>query len=1154
MSISKTRLALAASITKIAIVTGFAVLLLTLASSHLCAASIYAIKQNLMQYNPGFEDTNIAYTNMSKVSTSPYAGSYCGRQTYTPWNANWNTTAIPTATPAAQYAYSDNSITNCVPGKQYRLSAWNKNTVSAGDIYIGMQFKDSSDCFIGSGAWKKIPNQNAAPAWQICEMEFTAPPGTVSMTPYFCIDANVTADPVNNTQPDVYWDDIAIEDYNLANNPNFEEDLTSWTNASRISASPRSGNYCITQTYTSGGSPGDWDCAYSYNNAKFIPCSAGEQYYFSVWNRNTVTGGDIKIGMRFVNSAGNSISYSWGQTVKTNFSDWQKCEMVFIVPYDAVKMTTYFKAEYNVMSGEIYWDDITVSLIGTNLGFEQTPTNYTNITLDSANQRSGAYCGKQTYIAGNTWNCAYHNIPYIRCGSNESYCLSVWNKNNVPTSGSTNPDDRISIGVRFVNSSNISIGYTAWQPIPHNSSAWQQCTLEFTTPPGTVAINPYFMIGKNIANDYNIYWDDITITPSAVYASAYGSTHNAATIDAAIQAISSNTKTLILDGSSWSIDDNVTVPSNIILKIVEGTTVSIATGKTLTISGKVNLGPTGKFTGPGTVNIQDTTVAAMPQWWGAIPDNTSIDCAPGIRSALASGAQNIYLPQGTYLVKTLSGNIVSSQEYAFVIPNQMVCFYGDGMNATSIKMDTDVLMPSTAGATTGGAGFYVNNNAAGDNTASVKLKNFMIDMNGYNNLVPAVTPVKACYALRAVNSNNITIEGVGFLNSPGRNYLVFSSTSTLAGNNYIYRTRNNTVRSCVFRNGGTSLAYSDGYDANKNQSDFSHVYMDSSDSVFEQNIILQDHYPFTNNGGLEAHAYNIVCQNNYFSGNDPAAYIWADKVYNSNATEFCGGNKFKYNIMRKCQAGIIMSGSSIGEENRAILKDIEITHNKISLKKFPNSTAIPAWTTTGDNRNGFTDTMCQQAAILMYPSTIVACLLQDSEISYNSMCEDGTEEQPIASNFIATTGLNNVSISYNTVEKATGDAMIFVSSAYQQDSGNPTAMTDVTINNNTIADFGGSSTAYYAIKFTFGMYFKYNSVTGEYEASTSSSDHAYDLPSNVSIQNNTISKVTNPTSSYAFWLSWTGITATWGSVSGNTLNSIQFKAGPRAYDNFPSSY
>ncbi len=532
--------------------------------------------------NPGFENQG-TFNNIERVSTNPHSGSYCGKQEYTAWNSTGFSGKF-----SGNFAYLNNTpLSGFIVGRTYRFSVWNKNSVSTGDICIGIEFKDSSGMLI-KREYRKIPNNSTS--WQFCKMEFTPPPGATQMNPFFFIESTVVADSVTAILPDVYWDDIIIDSINLVADPGIERTSIPYVGAVHNSVNQRSGAYCAEQVYTSGYVGNTM----YYNGAEpIVECGANERFRLTVWNKNnalTSTSSNlddrIAIGIRFINSSGGSISYVWKE-IPHNSTNWQKCTLEFTTPTGTAKINPYFKVGKNITDGyNIYWDDIAIEPLNRAVdpGFEANLAHYGGMFLDSVFQRSGLYCAKQEYSSGNTWNCIYSGYPYVKYRSNESLRLTIWNKNNVPVNTSSNLDDRIAIGVRFVNSTGGSISYS-WKEIPHNSTNWQSCTLEFTTPPGTVAINPYFKIGKNIADGYDIYWDDMSIEPSGVYASAHGTAHSSATISAAITAIGTNQRTLILDGSRWSIDGaggNISIPSNITLKIEDGTTVGVAPNYSLT--------------------------------------------------------------------------------------------------------------------------------------------------------------------------------------------------------------------------------------------------------------------------------------------------------------------------------------------------------------------------------------------------------------------------------------------------------------------------------------------------------------------------------------------------------------------------------------------
>lgn len=1079
MNIHKYDLMLNRSIAGKTIALGFFILLLMFLSVGATAADFYMLNDNLMEdKNPGFEDSG-TFTGLERVSTSPRSGSYCGKQEYTAWNLDDFTGDF-----SGYFAYlSDTPLSgsNIVVGRKYRFSVWNKNTFSTGDICIGIEFKNSSGTLI-ERKFQKITNN--ATSWQFCKMEFIPPVGTTQINPFFFIEATVVADPATDALPDVYWDDLVIDPLNLVADPGFERASIPYVNAVHDSSNQRSGAYCAKQTYTYGYVG---NTMYYNGSDPIVECGAGERFRLTIWNKNDASSSSsanlddrIAIGIRFINSSGGSISYVWKE-IPHNSTNWQKCTLEFTTPTGTAKINPYTKIGKNVSAGyDIYWDDISIEALNRAVdpGFEDAFSHYGGMSLDASNQRTGTYCAKQIYTGGGTWNCIYSGYPYVKCSPNESLSLTVWNKNNVPTSASTNLDDRISIGVRFVDSTGGSISY-AWKEIPHNSASWQSCTLEFTAPAGAVAVNPYFRIGKNIASGYDVYWDDISIEPSAVYASAYGTAHSSATINAAITAIGTDQRTLVLDGARWTVDGgggNVSIPSNIILKIEDGTTVGIGPTYTLTINGQVNLSPTTKFDGTGDVIINNSAIEAMPQWWGAIADD-STDCAPGMRSAIASGAMNIYLSPGTYLIKSRSGVVANSQEYVFDLPSD-VNIYGDGMKASIIKMDDDVLMDSTAPL---GSGVFLL-----DNEDDASFKNFTIDMNGNNNLVPTGT-LKASYAIRAIASENIVVEGVHFKDNPGRNNIVFAG-----GTNHI-------VRSCYLLNGGTSL------EDNTEQDDFSSIYIDSTYTVCEKNIIRNELYPFDGSGGIEMHAAYTSCTQNYIARSYPAVYIYVD------GHETSTDMTFQDNYAIECIQGVCI-GSGISEGTPgSVLDDVTIKDNYFSLKQFTSSTHL--------------ETVYSYAVYISNgaPGHFMNLKMTNSLISGNVMDDLDTSPSTPRSYFFIGGALQNVTISDNIINKTSGDAIVLY--------GNPYDLDDVTISDNVINSFGMNSNISntnkrFAISFNLPGYESDYPVAGYFDSD------------NVQIIDNTIDRSSSSDYAWAFYFNWDNSSViTDLLVEGNTIET-----------------
>jgi len=124
-------------------------------------------------------------------------------------------------------------------------------------------------------------------------------------------------------------------------------------------------------------------------------------------------------------------------------------------------------------------------------------------------------------------------------------------------------------------------------------------------------------------------------------------------LSTAISMLGSNNINLIID-TNQTVSANLTIPSNILLKVLKGNTLSISFGVTLTINGPFEAGLYQVFSGDGDVSFGLGSVAEVyPEWWC---ENT----APGttdMSSALTKAGQQIYAkvslsPGMTYRVKS----------------------------------------------------------------------------------------------------------------------------------------------------------------------------------------------------------------------------------------------------------------------------------------------------------------------------------------------------------------------------------------------------------------------------------------------------------------------------------------------------------------------
>jgi len=119
----------------------------------------------------------------------------------------------------------------------------------------------------------------------------------------------------------------------------------------------------------------------------------------------------------------------------------------------------------------------------------------------------------------------------------------------------------------------------------------------------------------NSAGTLKYSWENVAIRDPSVIES----TANYGTLAAAITAIGSTVTELNVDQDE-TLSANVTVPATLKLNILNGSILTVATGKTLTINGPFSCGDYQAFTLAGTGVVEFGTAANVninPAWWGA---------------------------------------------------------------------------------------------------------------------------------------------------------------------------------------------------------------------------------------------------------------------------------------------------------------------------------------------------------------------------------------------------------------------------------------------------------------------------------------------------------------------------------------------------------
>jgi len=171
-----------------------------------------------------------------------------------------------------------------------------------------------------------------------------------------------------------------------------------------------------------------------------------------------------------------------------------------------------------------------------------------------------------------------------------------------------------------------------------------------------------------------------------------------AALDAALAAIGSLKRTLVLTPGDWTITTDDTIPSNVLLVVQHGGSFDIADGVTLTINGPFTAGLYQVFswTGSGKVVFGDGAIDwAYPEWWGAVGDGTT-DSSAAIQAAFDAWPR-VKLVKGEYIWNSNDplylNSTDSGTQYLLVgsgtTSNTKLKFPNIGASAYCIKVNED---------------------------------------------------------------------------------------------------------------------------------------------------------------------------------------------------------------------------------------------------------------------------------------------------------------------------------------------------------------------------------------------------------------------------------------------------------------------------------
>lgn len=156
--------------------------------------------------------------------------------------------------------------------------------------------------------------------------------------------------------------------------------------------------------------------------------------------------------------------------------------------------------------------------------------------------------------------------------------------------------------------------------------------------------------------------------------------------------------------TAQTLTANTTVPATLTLKVIKPGNLTKASTYTLTLNGPVIAGPYAIFSGFSTGNVTFGTsgsiVEVLPEWWGALPDN-STDCTTAINNALGAVnpgmvkfGQGTYVHTGTLNVTNHRTNLLGQGPQATILSYQPT---GAGTAIKFYKVGTALVQPSMRG-------------------------------------------------------------------------------------------------------------------------------------------------------------------------------------------------------------------------------------------------------------------------------------------------------------------------------------------------------------------------------------------------------------------------------------------------------------------------
>lgn len=221
-----------------------------------------------------------------------------------------------------------------------------------------------------------------------------------------------------------------------------------------------------------------------------------------------------------------------------------------------------------------------------------------------------------------------------------------------------------------------------------------------------------------------------------------GDTYTDATLLAAISAIGTNPVTILFQPGTWVIANDVTIPPTMSIMVPQGATISVSSGKTLTISGNIIAGSYVIFDGAGTIAGSPILTFKDSYWFsGTVTDSTT----PTYKAITEGAVTATSVSSDTINEKTAAAGVTidgvklkDSQPYCDVI-NEKTAATGVTIDGCLIK---DGVAASATAATTATTATQVTDGTNNIRTKIISIGDWNMDTTGSVSVAHGLTASK----------------------------------------------------------------------------------------------------------------------------------------------------------------------------------------------------------------------------------------------------------------------------------------------------------------------------------------------------------------------------------------------------------------------------